>query len=258
MAVPFGLRHGASACQRTTEAVAEVVADEAGARIWAYIDDSVGAALPVSAVSHYDCLLLSMSRLGLQAAPEKCIAPTTRLCWIGVIFDSILMQMQIEPGRIEEALQCCEEILAAAQVNRRKFQQFMGKLQYATRCTSGARVFMNRLLDFMSTLHLTQQAPLPLSAGQDIAWVLTFLKQFNGCTMICSRVASVVVCIDACPRGLGGVWWGEQFYRVPLPESIKGLALPISSIECFNLLVALPLLSFWLGLWGLLGIMCQL
>ena len=112
-----------------------------------------------------------------------------------------------------------------------------------------ARVFMNRLLDFMSTLHLTQQAPLPLSAGQDIAWVMTFLKQFNGCTMIRSRVVSVVVCIDACPRGLGGVWWGEQFYRVPLPESIKGLGLPISSIECFNLLVALRLwVSSWKGL----------
>ena len=35
--ISFGLRHGASACQRTTEAVAEVVADEAGARIWAFM-----------------------------------------------------------------------------------------------------------------------------------------------------------------------------------------------------------------------------
>ena len=67
--------------------------------------------------------------------------------------------------------------------------------------------------------------------------------------MIRSRVAVVVVCIDACPRGLGGVWWGEQFYRVPLPESIKGLGLPISSIECYNLLVALRLwVSSWIGL----------
>ena len=70
-----GWRHGASTCQRTTEAVAEVVADEAGARIWAYIDDSVGAALPVSAVMHYNTLLSHMNRLVLQAAPDKCIAP---------------------------------------------------------------------------------------------------------------------------------------------------------------------------------------
>ena len=95
----------------------------------------------------------------------------------------------------------------------------MGKLQYATWCTSGVRVFMNRLLDFMSTLHLTQQAPLPASAGQDIAWVMAFLKQFNGCMMIRSRVASVVVCIDACPRGLGGVWWG----RTVLPGDSPGV-----------------------------------
>ena len=113
------------------------------------------------------------------------------------------MQMEIEPGRIEEALEWCEEILQSARVNRRRFQQVMGKLQNATRCTSGARVFMNRLLDFMSTLHLTQQAPLPASTGQDIARVMAFLKQFNLYKIIRSRVASVVDCIDACPRGLG-------------------------------------------------------
>ena len=62
-----------------------------------------------------------MNRLVLQVAPDKCIAPTTRLCWIGVIFDSILMQMEIEPSRIEEALEWCEEILQSARVNRRRF-----------------------------------------------------------------------------------------------------------------------------------------
>ena len=56
VAVPFGLRHGASACQRTMETVLEVVADLVGARIWAHIDDLVGAALPVSAVLHYNAL----------------------------------------------------------------------------------------------------------------------------------------------------------------------------------------------------------
>ena len=46
IAVPFGLRHGASACQRTTEAVSEVVVAEVGASTHPYIDDTAGIALP--------------------------------------------------------------------------------------------------------------------------------------------------------------------------------------------------------------------
>ena len=53
VAIPFGLRHGASACQRTTEAIAEIVKDEVAADTLTYIDDTVGIALPVVAQLHY-------------------------------------------------------------------------------------------------------------------------------------------------------------------------------------------------------------
>ena len=88
-AVPFGLRHGASACQRTTEAVSEVVAAEVGASTYPYVDDTSGVAVPVTADIHYAHLLECMGDLGLEAAPGKCTPPSTRMCWIGVIFDSV-------------------------------------------------------------------------------------------------------------------------------------------------------------------------
>ena len=46
ISIPFGLRHGASACQRTTEAVSAIAKEEAGADTAPYIDDTIGAALP--------------------------------------------------------------------------------------------------------------------------------------------------------------------------------------------------------------------
>ena len=138
VAVPFGLRHGASACQRTTEAVAELVRQEVDARVFPYVDDSAGVADPLVAMMHYQALLDCMSRLGLDAAVDKCTPPTTRLCWIGVIFDSVAMTMEIEPGRIEEALEWCDRILGAHTISKHYFQKFMGKLNYAARCTKGA------------------------------------------------------------------------------------------------------------------------
>ena len=44
--IPFGLRHSASACQRTTEAVAEIAAHDVGAFPHSYVDDTSGAAVP--------------------------------------------------------------------------------------------------------------------------------------------------------------------------------------------------------------------
>ena len=39
LAVPFGLRHGASSCQRTTEATAVIAADKHGAKVVPYVDE---------------------------------------------------------------------------------------------------------------------------------------------------------------------------------------------------------------------------
>ena len=42
VAIPFGLRHGASACQRVSEAIGDIVEDEVTADMLPYIDDTSG------------------------------------------------------------------------------------------------------------------------------------------------------------------------------------------------------------------------
>ena len=101
---------------------------------------------------HYEGLLATMSEMGLRAALDKCAWPSTRMCWIGVIFYSLLMRMKIEPGRIKEAIAWCRDILDMGPIGRHKFQQFMGKLLYAAKCTRRARVFTNRLLEFIANV----------------------------------------------------------------------------------------------------------
>ena len=144
IAVPFGLRHGTSACQRTTEAVSEIVASEVGASTRPYIDDTAGVAVPLVAMSHYEHLINCMSQLGLDAAPDKCAPPSTRMCWIGVIFDSVQMTMEIEEGRVQEALEWCDKMLYGGEITKHEFQRFIGKLAYASRCTYSARTFTSR------------------------------------------------------------------------------------------------------------------
>ena len=70
ISIPFGLRHGASACQRTTEAVSAIAKEEVGADTAPYIDDTIGAALPQDAWPHYLHLLDLMSQLRSSASHD--------------------------------------------------------------------------------------------------------------------------------------------------------------------------------------------
>ena len=75
ISIPFGLRHGASACQRTTTAIANICHDLYDSIIFPYVDDSAGLALPDEAFDHYYGLLGLMDRLGIDPALAKCQPP---------------------------------------------------------------------------------------------------------------------------------------------------------------------------------------
>ena len=100
VAIPFGLRHGASACQRTTEAVTEIAHHDVGATAYPYIDDTAGGAVPDKADEHYRHFLHLMDTLGLEAALAKCTPPTTQLTWIGVFYDTLRMLMRIAANKV--------------------------------------------------------------------------------------------------------------------------------------------------------------
>ena len=139
IAIPFGLRHGASACQRGSEAVAKVAKERFDIRTEAYVDDTAGAALPAVAMSHYVGLLTTLNELGLETAAGKCEPPATGMLWVGVWFDSIRMIMAIDPDRVKEAIEECEAFLLAVTVTLHRMQKLMGKLFHAAKCTHSAR-----------------------------------------------------------------------------------------------------------------------
>ena len=230
----------------STEAVSAIAKEEAGADTAPYIDDTIGAALPQDAWTHYHHLLHLMSQLGLDAAQDKCEGPTTRITWIGVLFDTIRLTMAIDPAKVEEARLFCLDLMSASSIPVKEFQKFLGKLFHATKCTTGARTFFNRLLDALATGRAGSVSLGP-QAKADIHWFLCFLGRFNGVTLIKPSVAQHVIHVDSCLQGGGGLCSGLQFYKISYPQFLMDLGLSISSLECWNLLVAariwLPTLS---------------
>ena len=203
-AIPFGLRHRASACQRTTQAVAHLTKILFDAFIAPYVDDSAGAALPGDADVHYDQLLELMITLGLAAAEAKCQRPLSTLTWIGVLFNAKTMTMSISVEKINETIDLCKEFLASITITHKKMQQLLGRIFYSIRCTEAARRFTNRLLDLLRITTVHNQVVITPEARLDVLWLIKFLPLFNGTTIMKPATAEKVCFIDACPKGGGG------------------------------------------------------
>ena len=246
-AIPFGLRHGASACQRTSEAANQIAASLYEAWSLAYIDDTAGASLPGSANRHYSGLRQTFDDLGLDTAHAKCQAPSTQMDWIGVTYDSVEMSMRIAIDKVMEARAMCSHFLTLETTNKRQMQRLMGKVLHATKCTDAARRFTARLLDLLALTHWHQTVFIPHEAKMDAMWLEAFLQVFNGLTLIKPTTAQHVAYVDACPLGIGGLCPGTSYYTAPLPTYVTRYQFTIAAIECFNVLVALRV---WANEWS--------
>ena len=185
----------------------------------------------------YQGTLETMEELGLQVAPAKCQAPLTEMEWIGVSYNTVDMTMQIAPTKVTEAAGMCRAFLASISMTRQEMQSFMGKVLHTTKCTTVARRFTNRLLDFLRTLPNRGTKSIPHEARLDALWLATFLQAFNGLTLMKPPIAGLVAFVDACPEGIGGHCPTVGYYAQALPHSFQQLQFSISSVECFNLLV---------------------
>ena len=246
MAIPFGLRHGASACQRVSEAASAIAKEEHGAETRAYIDATAGAAVETEADSHYNGLLSTHETLGLEVAPEKCQPPSVRMTWVGVTYDCLTMTMHIEQSKIDDAIEISLKFLQMPTITLHEMQKYLGKLFHATKCTTSARSFMSRLLDLLRAATSKGKLAIPDSAKWDAYWVVSFLNSFNGVTLIKPDIAQEVAYVDSCLTGAGALFEGRGFYALEYPKWLQAFNFNIAALECFNLLMCV---RAWIQEW---------
>ena len=131
----------------------------------------------------------------------------------------------------------CRAFRASTNMTRHEMQSFMGKVLHTTKCTTTARRFTNRLLDFLRTLPNRGTRTNPHESRLDVLWLATFLQAFNGLTLMKPPIAGLVAFVDACPEGIGCHCPTVGYYTQDLLHSFQQLQFSISSLECFNLLV---------------------
>ena len=203
----MGLRSSAYCCQAITEMVAKVVGKSA--HILVYLDDFGGAEPVEKAASSFHHLGNMLQHFGLEESPEKAIAPTTAMDWLGIHFDTVEWTLALKSGKLEELLEWLPKLLRRKRVKKVLLQKVLGSLVWASAVVRSGVIFFNRLLALLRKIKRPNHSiHFSMEAKKDVDWWIQALKQFHGKAPIPPVVWTPLVSFftDASLDGFGMVW----------------------------------------------------
>lgn len=240
-AIPFGLRFGAKCMHETTSAVTTLLNRE-GFPSLCYIDDIAGAHADANTAQHgFTRAQQLLDDLGLREADEKATPPSTSMTWLGVHFDTVAMTMSIPDTKIEECLQITNSWINKTRCTTSQLRSILGKLFHISQCSHTLRLFVNRLLDLLRSAPEQGVINIDNEARADIAWINTFLPQYNGIQLITPTPSlDIPLIVDSCLTG-AGAHFGKLAYHCAYPAHIKDMNLHITQLEMLNTMAAIRL-----------------
>ena len=78
--------------------------------------DFGGAEHADRAFESYNHLGKVLEYCGLEEAPEKAVAPSTKMDWLGVSFDTVEWSMSLKPSKLQELLLWLPKLLTRKRV----------------------------------------------------------------------------------------------------------------------------------------------
>ena len=92
----MGLRTAGIACQRATN-ILVYICKQSGVEILTYLDDLGGAEVEERAQWTFEFLGELLKKLGFTESVAKACAPATRMVFLGIMFDTVKMVMEVTP-----------------------------------------------------------------------------------------------------------------------------------------------------------------
>ena len=241
----FGLRSATLACQRTTNAIVNIFQSVFNHACINYIDDFGGVKTTFEEASHAFCALEHLfNELGLESSPSKDCSPSTRMVFLGLIYDTVKMSIEVPPDKLHNTFDLIRHWLTGPQSTKSDLQSLIGKLSYIYACISPGRIFMQRLLNELRQLPTKRSRFVPHSDMlSDLHWWYKFLSVYNGVSLLRSSpwpVSDHYFCTDACAAGIRGFFCG-RFFHSSFPACIDPNSLSIASLEMLAVTVSIKL-----------------
>jgi hypothetical protein len=144
-------------------------------------------------------------------------AEGTRMVFLGVIVDTVLMRFEIPPERLAATIIELKGWPSRKGCTKRDLQCLVGSLQYLTRIIPWGRAFIHRLIKLISN-NRPPHAPVRLSTGLrlDVQWWLDNLPKWPGISLFYESSWSHLNSFEVDASLLGhGCFWFPHWYSAP-------------------------------------------
>ena len=188
------------------------------------LDDFLAIDMPQPEANAYRTMAILIhvfGGLGIPLNPDKTLGPVTQLQFLGVILDTVKMEVRLPADKVARILELLANFVGKRRCTKRHLLQLIGHLVFACRTCVPLRSFISRLLQASrSTPYLHYWIELDHQCKADTRMWQTLLNQWNGVCMFLddeySSLADLAVFTDSSSTvGFGG--WYE-----PAQEYFKG------------------------------------
>ena len=125
-------------------------------------------------------MLTICQKLGFSNQPSKVVKPTTCKEFLGIIIDSLKMELRISEKRMAEVLKELKMFKRKHTCHKQELLSLIGKVTFVSKAVRPGRIFTRRLIELSNKLkHLYLRTRFNKNALQDIQWLLDYLFQWN-------------------------------------------------------------------------------
>ena len=247
----MGSRSSAYCCQKFTNAISFIMF-KLGIYILNYLDDLASAETHQNADFAFKTMQAMLQKCGIEEPKNKACSPATSMTFIGVLFNTITMTIEITPERLQEIITILATWLDKSSASLKDIQSLLGKLNFVAACVRPGRIFIARMLKWLKVLYKEDSKlnVIPNYVKKDILWWYTYLPRYNGVSMMlyeewCSPDS--IFSSDSCLQACGGFWEGKYFHS-KFPSNFEKCGYSINILEMFAIIVSLKLWgSFFKG-----------
>lgn len=143
--------------------------------------------------------------LGFAPAWKKCSAPSRCTRYLGIIFDSVNMELRLPEDKLYKLREELTFFQNKKRVTKKQIQKLAGYLAHCSKVVRGGRLFSRRIISLLKGLNDKKRVRLPKSAREDIDWWSAFMTFFNGSATIIkyNYGHGPTIWTDACMTGYG-------------------------------------------------------
>ena len=120
------------------------------------------------------------------------------------MIDTIAVTIAIPPEKLNAINDVVRHWLDKDVESKRQLQSILGLLLYIHKCVRPARVFLNRMLEFLRSAHGCQKILLMPYLKRDLRCFAKFLSTYNGVSLYNHQPVDLTLELDACLAGFVG------------------------------------------------------